>query len=108
MKRNFYLLLFFLWPLIEYWVYVLISFGTCNFQFRITDYGYILHFITNLTLEILFLVLFKDNRKIKFLVGIHFIIFIILFLMILFFTKFTSSFENFPEPCSINVINKIT
>ena len=106
-RQNLYLLLLIIWPFLEYWVYALLSFISCNFQFRITDYGYFLHALTCLTLEIYLIFLYKKNIKVKIFIAIHFIIFIVLFFVLVFNNTFSNVFKDLPKPCSINVINKL-
>lgn len=103
MKKKLYLLLLFSWSFVEYIIYLVLSFGTCYFKFRVTDYSYFLHFTTNILLELLILYLFKKDKTVRIFVVIHFIIFIIYF-----YTNIGNYFESLPLPCSINTIRKIT
>lgn len=102
MKRNWYIGVLFIWSFIEYIVYSIVSIGTCYFNFMISDYSYILHFITNILLEIGGLYWFKKNKSTKWVIVLHFALFIVLFPIIV-----GNYFKNLPEACSIHALRKV-
>lgn len=105
MKKS-KLLFMYIWPIMEYFIYSLLSMFSCEFGVKITDYGYELHIITCILLEIYFLIIYKQ-KIIKICVLIHFLIFIVLFFSLSMNIKLIDLFIDFPTTCAINIINKI-